>query len=284
MNINYQKGLHDALIGVCEHASFGKPCDTSDKHEVTKQFLDQYALTSWENVLHYLVGTSQDKKAPAVLQLLEKSGLMTKVSGEIRITSKGFQFLLQEMKLQVWALLLQYLELSQSLQMEPVEVLNFLFQLGSLEFGQDYSVDTLTVSQKHMLSDLKYLGLVFQRNKKSSRFYPTRLATLLASGPGEYALADLMEANATTTALDKKGFILLETNFKVYAYTSSPLQIAILSLFISMQARFPNMVVGMITRDSIREAMTRGITADQVISFLSTHAHPEMRTSVYYIN
>lgn len=52
--------------------------------------------------------------------------------------------------------------------MEPDEVLNFLLQLGSLEFGQDYSVESLTSSQTHMLSDLKYLGLVFQRNVASN--------------------------------------------------------------------------------------------------------------------
>ena len=94
----------------------------------------------------------------------------------------------------------------------------------------------------------------------------------------EYALA---QANAES---DKKGYILIETNFKVYAYTSSPLQIAILSLFISMQTRFPNMVVGSLTRDSVREALTRGISAEQIVFYLTSHAHPEMRTSVLFVN
>ena len=31
-----------------------------------------------------------------------------------------------------------------------------------------------------------------------------------------------------------------------------------------MKARFPNLVVGMITRDSVRRALTNGITAEQV--------------------
>ena len=37
------------------------------------------------------------------------------------------------------------------------------------------------------------------------------------------------------------------------------------------------MVAGKITRDSVRRAVGMGITADQIISFLSTHAHPQMR-------
>lgn len=39
--------------------------------------------------------------------------------------------------------------------------------------------------------------------------------------------------------------------------------------------RFPNLVVGIITRESIRQALKSGITADQIISFLRQHAHIE---------
>jgi transcription initiation factor TFIIH subunit 4 len=68
-----------------------------------------------------------------------------------------------------------------------------------------------------------------------------------------------------------KGYIIVETNFRVYAYTNSPLQIAILSLFIEMHSQFVNMVVGVINRDSIRVALSRGITADQVEWFYSDY-------------
>ncbi|CAI4914808.1 ANM_HP_G0101630.mRNA.1.CDS.1 [Saccharomyces cerevisiae] len=37
------------------------------------------------------------------------------------------------------------------------------------------------------------------------------------------------------------------------------------------------MVLGQITRESIRRALTNGITADQIIAYLETHAHPQMR-------
>jgi transcription initiation factor TFIIH subunit 4 len=36
------------------------------------------------------------------------------------------------------------------------------------------------------------------------------------------------------------------------------------------------MVVGILSRDSVREAYAKGITADQIISYLTNHAHPEM--------
>lgn len=40
--------------------------------------------------------------------------------------------------------------------------------------------------------------------------------------------------------------------------------------------RFPNLVVGVITRDSVRQALRGGITADQIIGYLTQHAHPQM--------
>ncbi|KAJ3035498.1 RNA polymerase II transcription factor B 52 kDa subunit [Rhizophlyctis rosea] len=153
-----------------------------------------------------------------------------------------------------------------TLQMDVVDVLGFIFQLGSLELGQDYSSDSLTESQQVMMGDLKQLGIFYIRKKSSKRYYPTRLATSLTSG-----------SLATAKPVEEGGFLIIETNYRVYAYTDSSLQIAILDLFIDLQTRFANMVMGMITRDSIRRALANGIAAEQIISFLITHAHPEMR-------
>lgn len=58
------------------------------------------------------------------------------------------------------------------------------------------------------------------------------------------------------------------------------MQIAVLNLFIQLKSRFPNMVSGVITRESVRNAFVNGISADQIISYLQTHAHPQMRKRV----
>ncbi len=44
----------------------------------------------------------------------------------------------------------------------------------------------------------------------------------------------------------------------------NPLQIAILNLFVALKSRFPNLVVGALTRESVKRALDNGITADQV--------------------
>ena len=46
--------------------------------------------------------------------------------------------------------------------------------------------------------------------------------------------------------------------------SDNPLQTAVLNLFINLKSRFPNLVVGSITRDSVKRALMNGITADQV--------------------
>ncbi|KAL9714490.1 RNA polymerase II transcription factor B 52 kDa subunit [Leucoagaricus gongylophorus] len=122
-----------------------------------------------------------------------------------------------------------------------------------------------------MLEDLRDYGLIWQRRPNSRRFSPTRLGTTLTSSSLPLP---------TTTGADsgpKEGFIVLETNYRIYAYTDNPLQTAVLNLFVSLKYRFPNLVVGMITRDSVKKALMNGITADQIISYLVTHAHPQMR-------
>jgi transcription initiation factor TFIIH subunit 4 len=132
---------------------------------------------------------------------------------------------------------------------------------------QGYSSEaTLTITQQFMLRDLHNLGLVFHRSKKHTTFYPTPLATTLTSG-----------AMVVTNKGDEAGFIVLETNYRLYAYTQSPLQIAVLALFTDLKARFKNMVVGMITRESVREAFGHGITAQQIVAYLTAHAHPMLR-------
>jgi transcription initiation factor TFIIH subunit 4 len=171
--------------------------------------------------------------------------------------------------------------------MDSVDVVSFLFMLGSLELGQSYSKANLTPTQAQMLLDLGDYGIIYQ-NGSSSRYYPTRLATTLTSDAGALRSASstfksALSASPSSSGSSDNGFIVIETNYRIYAYTSSPLQIAILQLFCRLSTRYPNMIAGKITRESIRRAVAMGITADQIISFLSTHAHPQMKKQNLYL-
>jgi transcription initiation factor TFIIH subunit 4 len=125
-----------------------------------------------------------------------------------------------------------------------------------------------------MLGHLRDFGLVYIPN--ASQFCPTRLATTLTSDATALRSVSAGFDAASTSTAGSKGFIIIETNYRVYAYTSSPLQIAVLALFAALKVRFPNMVVARISRTSIRKAIEQGITSEQIITYLTTHAHPQL--------
>ena len=135
----------DLYLGSGSHNSFGVPVDPAslmdlDSPSIDIPYLDNYANTSWETILHYLVGSSlAARPSDAVLLTLKNSGLMSgsgTAARNLKITSKGFQFLLEDVNSQLWNLLLRYLAAAEEKDMDLVEVLAFLFMLGSLELGR----------------------------------------------------------------------------------------------------------------------------------------------------
>ena len=160
--------------------------------------------------------------------------------------------------------------------LNSVEALSFLFMLGSLELGRIYDNETLTVGQKVMVGQLADFGLVYVPRSVLTQFYPTRLATTLTSDSSALRSVSAGFDAATAAEPSEKGFIIVETNYRIYAYTNSPLQITVLSLFTTVKTRYPNMVSAKISRESVAKAISHGITSDQIITYLSTHAHPQL--------
>ncbi|KAL9012850.1 MAG: hypothetical protein Q9173_002419 [Seirophora scorigena] len=280
----FASSLRQALTGGGNHNSFGIPSDVHSKDEVTISQLDEFARKQWEGVLGYMVGSTgiglRDEGAnlsPSVKHLLQYGGLVDVKGRNVDITQDGFAFVLQEVNAQVWTILVLYLENAEQLGMDHVDVLSFLFMLGSLELGQAYSKANLTETQLQMLLDLRDFGIIYQDSPQSNNYYPTRLATTLTSDAGALRSASAGFDSALRSSTNDKGFVFIETNYRLYAYTSSPLQIAILSLFTRLSTRYPNMISGKMTRESIRRAINMGITGDQIVDFLYTHAHPQMR-------
>ncbi|GAB1599105.1 general transcription factor IIH subunit 4-like [Argonauta hians] len=265
LNQTFRQNMKTALLGGGQPWT-GGGCLPPDKHVKDTAFLDNYAHDRWECILHFMVGSS-DCVSRDVKWVLIHAGLM-KADSEERppvITPNGFQFLLMDTSSQVWFFMLQYLDTLATRGMDLVESLSFLFQLSFSIFGKDYTTDGMSEAQLRFLQHLREFGLVYQRRRKSQRYYPTKLAINVAAGFSQ------VSANSI-----RQGYIVVETNYRVYAYTDSQLQIALMALFTEMIYRFPNMVVGQITRDSVRSALSCGITADQIIHFLKSHAHEKM--------
>ena len=283
----FASSLRQALTGTDQTQSFGVLSHIPETAVMSVSDLDDYARRQWEGVLGYMVGTSglgvqRDvvTLSKGVKQLLQFGHLVEIRDRRVEITQDGFAFVLQDVNTQVWHTLILYVESAQEIGMDSVEVLSFAFLLSSLELGRSYEKRHLTSNQLRTLTDLADFGIVYQESPDTNHFYPTRLATTLTSDSGAVnnPIAGAL-SGPTSTGQSKagSGFIIVETNYRIYAYTSSPLQISLIALFTTLKYRFPNLVTGKITRQSVRRAIEMGITADQIVSYLSTHAHPQMR-------
>ncbi|EDW41597.1 general transcription factor IIH subunit 4 [Drosophila sechellia] len=275
----FKKSVRQVLLGG------GKPwpmTNTLDKDSKPRDiaFLDTYAMSRWRCVLHYMVGTGNrngtDAEAisPDAVRILLHANLMKRDERDgITITRQGFQFLLLDTRAQVWHFMLQYLDTCEERGISLPECLSMLFQLSFSTLGRDYSSEGMNSQMLTFLQHLREFGLVFQRKRKEGRFYPTRLALNVTSKEAAATASVAMDEEATQDC----GYIVVETNYRVYAYTDSPLQVAVLGLFTELLYRFPNLVVGVLTRDSVRQALRGGITAEQIVSYLEQYAHPNMR-------
>lgn len=312
LTANFRSSLRLALEGGGDHQSFGVPSSLPVPEHIDTAYLDRWARNKWEAILHYVVnsvevrgddsggryassGDSKSGPKSSVKELLVAGRLVERGAAGVSITQAGFTFLLQEANAQVWTLLLQWLEAADVANklhdeghktarghgLDHVDMLSFLFMLASLELGRAYDSYALTEMRRNMLPDLVDFGLIYFDNKQAGQFYPTRLATTLTSGASALrSVSSGFDAAIATAGDDSagggKGFIILETNYRIYAYTSSPLQISVLALFCDLRHRFAGMVTGRLSRKSIRTAIGYGITADQIIAYLATHAHEQM--------
>ncbi|PSR98579.1 RNA polymerase II transcription factor B subunit like [Actinidia chinensis var. chinensis] len=148
--------------------------------------------------------------------------------------------------------------------LDSADLISFFLELSFHVTGDAYNMNTLTDTQINVIKDLADLGLAkLQQGRKESWFIPTKLATNLS-----ISLSDLSSR--------KQGFVVVETNFRVYAYSSSKLHCEILRLFSRVEYQLPNLIVGAITKESLYNAFENGIMAEQIISFLQQNAHPRV--------
>lgn len=230
--------------------------------------LEAYALGQWECFLLQLISSTQTEKltnfSSSLMKVFQR-GLLTQREKEApRLTESGFQFLLMDTNAQLWYIMREYISNSEERGVDPADLISFLLELSFHVTGEAYNINTLTEFQRNTIKDLVDLGLVkLQQGRKESWFIPTKLATNLSM-----SLSD--------TSSRKQGFVVVETNFRLYAYSSSKLHCEILRLFSRVEYQLPNLIVGAITKESLYNAFENGITAEQIISFLQQNAHPRV--------
>lgn len=234
----------------------------------TTEELEAYALEQWERFLLQLINSAQAEKqtnfSSSMMKVFQRGLLSARENEAAKLTENGFQFLLMDTNAQLWYIIREYISSSEDRGVEPTDLISFLLELSFHAMGEAYNLNTLTDIQKNAVKDLADLGLVkLQQGRKESWFIPTKLATNLS-----VSLSD--------SSSRKQGFVVVETNFRLYAYTISKLHCEILRLFARIEYQLPNLIVGAITKESLYTAFEKGINSDQIISFLQQNAHPRV--------
>ncbi|KAL5708948.1 RNA polymerase II transcription factor B 52 kDa subunit [Ranunculus cassubicifolius] len=234
----------------------------------TTEELDAYALEQWECFLLQLISSSQAERSTtfnsSMMKLFQRGLLSQKENEAPRLTVNGFQFLLMDTNAQLWYIIREYISNSEDRGVDLADLISFLLELSYHVTGEAYNTNTLTEFQRNIIKDLADLGLIkLQQGRNERWFIPTKLVTNLS-----VSLSD--------SSSRKEGFVVVETNFRTYAYSTSKLHCEILRLFSRVEYQLPNLIVGAITKESLYRAFENGITGDQIISFLQQNAHPRV--------
>ncbi|GKV45828.1 hypothetical protein SLEP1_g52870 [Rubroshorea leprosula] len=235
--------------------------------------LETYALGQWECFLLQLISSGQSERqtnfSPSMMRIFQRGLLSQSRDKEApRLTDSGFQFLLMDTNAQLWYIIREYISNSEEQGVDQADLIAFLLELSFHTTGEAYNTNTLTDEQKSMIKDLADLGLVkLQQGRKESWFIPTKLATNLS-------------LSLTDSSSRKEGFVVVETNFRMYAYSTSKLHCEILQLFSRIEYQLPNLIVTAMTKESLYAAFENGITAEQIITFLQQNAHPRVTERV----
>ena len=263
------------LVTSSKSALDGSEKDKPSRDPPTRQELEAYTQSSWDSVLHFLVGSDEsdrsgidgedgvEEPSEAMVQFLTRIGLMQEdpdYKGKDRskaplvITSKGYEFMLRDINAQVWQFVLQYLnsmahhEMKDALRMDA---LSFLICLGSARVGEGFHINVLgNKTARRVMKDFGRFGLVFVcRVAGMTAFYPTRVAVnLIASneksgnkqsdilGQSVSATRSLEESLQAPVPSRSHLAVIVQTNFQVVAYTRSKLHVSTLGLFCDVQS------------------------------------------------
>jgi transcription initiation factor TFIIH subunit 4 len=143
-----------------------------------------------------------------------------------------------------------------------VELLKIIFNLTLSEDNKAYKLRSSDPTIVNIIQeDFQHLGLVEFTNHDPTKFYITKymqsfLLTRLgtnqlqtsAKAASPYLLAELQTSNSA------EKFIIVETNFRVFAYTKNKLYKEILKLFLEPRKEFPDMFFGVLTKSKVERA------------------------------
>lgn len=185
------------------------------------------------------------------------------------ITNKGFEFLLLPRKDQLWFLIINSIKFYSKNSLEDFDMLISVMEILLKPTPGPY------IAENHLdfysiLDSLGVIIIVGYSNNKNPIFYVNNTI--------------LYDINTSNSSNISNKFIVLETNFKIYAYTGNSYDKSVLSLFSTTINVFPNLVKACFDEESVLSAFNKGITAKQIIKYLQDHSEEVPRNVSNQIN
>ncbi|ADM10918.1 RNA polymerase II transcription initiation/nucleotide excision repair factor TFIIH subunit TFB2 [Encephalitozoon intestinalis ATCC 50506] len=246
-NIYLEEDFRRSLMeGFCmltiekHYRSAGEETET-DEEESNRRF---------ETILRSIVNKESKIREFGVREVLMFGGLLGR---DENITNRGFEFLLKTKKEQLWCLVLLSLKYFLKSVEEEVSTLEAIFELSTKNVGTVYRHSSSM--DKRLLKYLEVLGIL--------KLYGENLAI-------RRSFVQLFEASER----NRREFIIVETNNKIYAYTNSEYEKSVIHLFCNVSFNLPNLTKGSITEESVNAAFDKGITGRQIIHFLEASSKP----------
>lgn len=166
---------------------------------------------------------------------------------------------------QVHLVLRKFIEYIQSKESQEnpnitVDLIKLIFNLALSEFNQAYKLHTNVseVVKKIVTQNFEQMGLIEFTQEDRSKFYITKhMQSFLLTQTGnvgaqEGVNSELMRPKQDGPSNEK--FIIVETNFRVYARTENKLYREVLKLFLEPKVQFENMFFGLLTKSRVERA------------------------------
>jgi transcription initiation factor TFIIH subunit 4 len=255
--------------------------------------LHRHAAQSWDTILGHLIGSTTDAPiSKEVASAIQSLGLK---HGQ-ELSSLGFRFVLYQRQQQLWAFVINLLQEAarSKLHLDP---LMLLLGFASAKVGKFLDVrgkSPYALKLVQLLCDVGALLCVHDRRDLEYFATPALLAMFrpvsalisrsIMGGRSHVGLPQhLYEkqcgqrpgVSANNEKLHEEEYgIIVESNFKVYAHTSSSLQARLLEYFCRITSTLPHLVVGSLSSESVMKAFKLGICAETILGYLESAAHP----------
>lgn len=170
------------------------------------------------------------------------------------------------------------------------QLLAILLALDGSQMAYAFPEKQQDLASHHLLARLAEIGLVYPLQTDGRRCFvvsPDYAYALQWQSNAPLSLTyaqqrmavtgDATEARETEVRREDGDTIITETNFRLYAYTHDGDLLNVLDQFAELEEVVSNSLrCYRVTRNSFAAAMRKGITAAQILRFLSLRAHPSM--------